>query len=150
MEEFLSISNQSKGKLPSVPLLSLKDEILGKKYFLSIAYVSPSVSRKLNKTWRGKDKATNILSFELSKNSGELIICPSVVKKEIKNFEKNFTEFLGFLVIHGMLHLKGMAHGAIMEEEESKYDQKYFSGYRHRNSLDKSRSGRIRKGRKKS
>lgn len=150
MEEFLSISNQSKGKLPSLPLLSLKDEILGKKYFLSIAYVSPSVSRKLNKTWRGKDKATNILSFELSKNSGELIICPSVVKKEIKNFEKNFTEFLGFLVIHGMLHLKGMAHGAIMEEEESKYDQKYFSGYRHRNSLDKSRSGRIRKGRKKS
>ena len=150
MEEFLSISNQSKGKLPSLPLLSLKDEILGKKYFLSIAYVSPSVSRKLNKTWRGKDKATNILSFELSKNSGELIICPSVVKKEIKNFEKNFTEFLGFLVIHGMLHLKGMAHGAIMEEEESKYDQKYFSGHRHRNSLDKSRSGRIRKGRKKS
>ena len=150
MEEFLSISNQSKGKLPSLPLLSLKDEILGKKYFLSIAYVSPSVSRKLNKTWRGKDKATNILSFELAKNSGELIICPSVVKKEIKNFEKNFTEFLGFLVIHGMLHLKGMAHGAIMEEEESKYDQKYFSGYRHRNSLDKSRSGRIRKGRKKS
>ena len=150
MEEFLSISNQSKGKLPSLPLLSLKDEILGKKYFLSIAYVSPSVSRKLNKTWRGKDKATNILSFELSKNSGELIICPSVVKKEMKNFEKNFTEFLGFLVIHGMLHLKGMAHGAIMEEEESKYDQKYFSGYRHRNSLDKSRSGRIRKGRKKS
>ena len=150
MEEFLSISNQSKGKLPSLPLLSLKDEILGKKYFLSIAYVSPSVSRKLNKTWRGKDKATNILSFVLSKNSGELIICPSVVKKEMKNFEKNFTEFLGLLVIHGMLHLKGMAHGAIMEEEESKYDQKYFSGYRHRNSLDKSRSGRIRKGRKKS
>ena len=150
MEEFLSISNQTKGKLPSLPLSPLKDDILGKKYFLSIAYVTPVVSRKLNKTWRGKDKPTNVLSFALSKNSGELILCPSLIKKETEKFKRNFTELLGFLVIHGMLHLKGMSHGAIMEKEESKHDQKYFSGHRHRNSLDKSRSGRIRKGRKKS
>lgn len=150
MEEFLSISKQTKGSLPRLPLASIKDDILGKKYFLSIAYVSPATSRKLNKTWRSKDKATNVLSFALSKNSGELILCPSLIKKETKKFERNFEQLLGFLVIHGMLHLKGMLHGAIMEKQERKYDQKYFSRHRHRNSLDQSGSGRILKRRKKS
>ncbi len=150
MEEFLSISNQTKGSLPRLPLASIKEDILGEKYFLSVAFVSPATSKKLNKTWRGKDKATNVLSFALSKNSGELVLCPSVIKKETKKFERNFKELLGFLVIHGMLHLKGMLHGSIMEEQERKHDQKYFSGHRHRNSLNQSGSGRILKRRKKS
>lgn len=148
MEEFLSILNQTKGHIPKLPFLLLKEDILGKKYILSIAFVSANTSRKLNKTWRAKDRATNVLSFPLSKTSGELILCPTVIKKETKKFERNFEELLGFLVIHGMLHLKGMLHGAIMDKQELKYDQKYFSRHRHRNSLDKSRSGRIRKGRK--
>ena len=54
-----------------------------------------------------KDKPTNILSFPLTKNTGEILLCPAVIKKEVKNFNKTFTELLGFLVIHGMLHLKG-------------------------------------------
>lgn len=150
MEEFLSISNQTKESLPRLPLALIKHDILGEKYFLSVAYVSPATSRKLNKTWRGKDKATNVLSFALSKNSGELVLCPSLIKKETKKFERNFKELLGFLVIHGMLHLKGMLHGSIMEEQERKHDQKYFSRDRHRNSLNQSGSGRILKRRKKS
>jgi probable rRNA maturation factor len=143
----LSINNSSKGKLPSLPFLALKDEILSKNYSLSVAYVTPAQSQKLNKKWRKKDKPTNVLSFALSKNSGELILCPAVVKKEAKNFDKNFKEFLGFLVIHGMLHLKGMQHSSRMERAEKKYDQKYFS--RNRRGLANHPSGgrRTNKGR---
>jgi probable rRNA maturation factor len=110
----------------------IKNEILGKDYELSIVYVNEKLSRKLNFEYRGKDNSTNILSFNVSPNTGELVICQKVLKKQAKDFDKTPTQFLGFLVIHGMLHLKGLEHGSIMERKEQKYDEKYFSSYRHR------------------
>ena len=132
----------------------LKNDILGKQYSLSIAYVSKKKIREINKKYRKKNKATNVLSFALGKNEGELVLCKDVIKNEVKdktkNFDKTFEEWLGFLVIHGMLHLKGMTHGSIMEKAEKRYDQKYF--YRNRRGVlyDQGRGGRIHQGRKKS
>jgi rRNA maturation RNase YbeY len=128
----------------------LKDEILGSKYELSVAVVSPAKSREFNMKFRGKDRPTNVLAFPLSKNSGEILLCKEVIKREAKNFDRTAEEFFNFLVIHGMLHLKGMRHGAIMDKAEKRYDTKYFN--RHRRGLydHKSRGGRIPKRRKKS
>ncbi len=121
MGENFSIINKTKGKLPSLPFVVIKDDVLGKKYDLSIAYVNEKTSKELNKKYRNKNKPTNILSFALSKNEGELILCPVVIKKQAPDFEKTFSEFIVFLVIHGMLHLKGMKHGIKMEKAEKKY-----------------------------
>ncbi len=99
----------------------IKNDILGKKYELSIAFVTKKKSRELNNKYRKIDKATNVLSFALHKNAGELVLCKDVIKKETKSFGKTPRQFLGFLVIHGMLHLKGLKHGKIMEKEEEKY-----------------------------
>ena len=128
----------------------IKNDILGKKYELSIALVSEKKSREINKKYRKKDKPTNILSFSLTKNSGEIILCPTVIKKEIKKFNRTFPEFMGFLVIHGMLHLKGFEHSSTMEKQEEKYDQKYFRGNRRRIDDDTSRGRRVHQRRKKS
>jgi probable rRNA maturation factor len=100
---------------------TIKNDILGKQYSLSIAYVSEKKSREINKKYRKVDNATNVLSFLLRKQSGELILCKAVIKKEAKNFNINWEDWLGFLVIHGMLHLKGMKHGRRMEKAEEKY-----------------------------
>jgi len=100
---------------------SLKKEILGKKYSLSIAYISAEKSRQINKKYRKKNKPTNVLSFSLRKGEGELLFSKAVIQKEAKNSGRTFKEWLGFLVIHGMLHLKGMDHGEKMEKEEEKY-----------------------------
>jgi len=107
-------------------ITKLKNEILGKDYELSLAFVDRRTSRRLNRTYRKIDKPTNVLSFPLSQKSGEILICRVVAKAEAQKFGKTLPEFLGFLVIHGMLHLKGMDHGARMEKAEKKYDQKYF------------------------
>src|SRR3989338_7829854 len=130
----------------------LKNDILGKEYSLSIAFVSAEKSRELNKKYRKRDNATNILSFALRKGEGELVLCKEVIKKEAreKKFGRNYTELLGFLVIHGMLHLKGYAHSSTMEGLEKEYDTKYFGGHRHGFLHDASRGGRIYQGRKKS
>lgn len=116
-----TVSITRKGPLPRVPFLALKDAILGKKYELSISFVSPAISHKWNKQYRGKDKPTNVLSFPLSKKSGELLLCESVMKKEAPDFEMPYRKFMIFLLIHGMLHLKGMDHGSTMERKERKF-----------------------------
>lgn len=121
----VSIINKTKGKLPGLPFVSIKDEILGKRYDLSIAFVGPTESRNLNKKFRNKDKPTNILSFALGKDSGELVICPSQIKKDMVNFNMNYKNFFGFLIIHGMLHLKGYDHGSIMESKEKKFSKQF-------------------------
>src|SRR3989338_11547262 len=128
---------------------TLKDDILGRKYTLSIAYVTHEKSREINKKYRKKDYATNVLSFSLRKNEGELVLSKAVIKREAKMLGKAYEKWLTFLVIHGMLHLKGMKHSSTMERAEKfyykKYDKKYFSGNRRRLLNDKSRGGRVSK-----
>ena len=103
----------------------IKNDILGKDYSLSLAFIDEVTSQRLNKTYRKKDKPTNILSFPLSKTEGEILICPVVVKRELKKFGRTYRQLLGFLVIHGMLHLKGFSHGSTMENEERKWMKKF-------------------------
>jgi len=150
MQDSFSLINKTKCKLPSLPFNVIKNDILGKTYSLSLAFVGPKQSQKFNKEYRKINKPTNILSFSFSKTEGEIIICPSLVKTQIKNFNRTFRELLGFLVIHGMLHLKGMQHSSRMEVLEKKYDQKYF--YRNRRGIlhNESSGGGISKRRKKS
>jgi len=150
MQDNFSVVNKTGGRLPSMSLSVIKDDILGKKYSLSLAFVDTKKSKEVNSIYRKKNKPTNVLAFPLSKNSGEIIICPEVVRKEAGNFDKTFREFLGFLVIHGMLHLKGMTHSSRMDRAEAKYDKKYFYRNRRGNQHDKNRGGRIHQGRKKS
>ena len=123
-KELLSIKGNV-GKLKGLPISLLKDDILGKDYELSVAFVGPRTSRKLNREYRGKDYATNVLSFPLDKKNGELVLCMEVITREHKKWNKNIFDFTGFLVIHGMLHLKGYSHGSTMEQEEAKFVKKF-------------------------
>jgi len=124
-ETAVSIAYTAKGKLPRLPFVRMKDAILGKKYELSIACVPSAISRKLNRTYRKKDKPTNILSFPLSKNGGELVLDVALIKHEAPAFGLSYRKFAGLLLIHGMLHLKGMQHGSTMESKERKFLKKF-------------------------
>ena len=121
----LEILNQTKGKLPRLPFATMKDKILDARYELSVSFVTRATSRSLNRQHRGKDHPTNILSFELSSKSGELVICPDIVKAGASEFDMDYKNFLGFLLIHGMLHLKGMAHGSTMERQETRFKKMF-------------------------
>ncbi len=99
--------------------------MLGKRYDLSVAFVPVREMRRQNRLYRGKDRATDILSFPLSKKSGEIIFCLSEVKKEAKQFKRTPENFLLFLLIHGLCHLKGYTHGSTMEYAEAKLRKKF-------------------------
>ena len=121
----LSIINTTNGKPPRLPFARLKDAILGAEYSLSVALVTPKQSHKLNLQHRGFDKPTNVLSFPYEKNSGELVLDLATSRADAPNFDMTPAKFLLFLVIHGMLHLKGMDHGSTMEKEERKFLKKF-------------------------
>lgn len=122
---YLDVKNTTKGKFVNLPFANFKNAILGKEYELSITFVTPSVMQRLNRIYRKKNKPTNVLSFSLSEKSGELLLCPSVIKGETKKFELSFRTLLAYLTIHGLLHLKGRAHGSTMEKAEKKFLKRF-------------------------
>jgi probable rRNA maturation factor len=125
MTESFSLKNTTKGKLPRLPFAAMKDSVLGKNYELSLVFISEKESQKLNKLHRGKDKPANILSFPLSKHAGEIFISPAYAKREAPLFSRTFSNYLGFLFIHGLVHLKGFDHGSRMEHEEAKIRKEF-------------------------
>ena len=125
MDKNFSIINKTKGALPRVPFVAIKNAVLGKNYSLSLVFIGQCKSKKLNFTYRQKNKPTNILSFTLDKKSGEIFITPAVLKKQTKTFDRNFDNLTAFLFIHGLLHLKGMEHGSTMEKAEVKFRKKF-------------------------
>jgi probable rRNA maturation factor len=89
---------------------------------LSIVLVGPLRIKELNKRYRKKNKATDVLSF-LYDNSGEIIICPSEVKKNVKRLNSSFKKEMARVLIHGVLHLLGYDHqkGKKMVKKEELY-----------------------------
>jgi len=84
---------------------------------LTIRLVDEAESRELNATYRGKDYATNVLSFpsdlppELNiPLLGDLVICAPVVAREAAEQGKSLAAHWAHMVIHGCLHLTGYDH----------------------------------------
>lgn len=88
---------------------------------LAIRIVGTKEARALNRHYRGKDYATNVLSFpaELPEGLpdgvklpllGDLVICAPVVAREAKEQKKSVTDHYAHLTVHGALHLLGWDH----------------------------------------
>ena len=120
-ESVFNFTNRTQSKLPRLPFLYIKEKILGKEYKLDLSFIPASKQKELNFKFRKINKSTNILSFPLSDKSGEITIDPAKAKKDAPLFEMPYSIFLKYLFIHGCLHLKGLEHSSIMEEEEKKY-----------------------------
>lgn len=118
---FCTIQNKTKGKLPRLPFVSIKKEILGEDYQLGLTLLTPKEQQKINFQTRGKNETTNILSFVLTKKTGEIIVDPIKIKKDAPLFNMSYTQFFKFLFIHGCLHLKGFEHSSKMDKLEQKY-----------------------------
>jgi probable rRNA maturation factor len=95
-----------------------------RKADLAIRVVDSKEARSLNRHYRGKDYATNVLSFpaELPEGVhipilGDLVICAPVVAREAKEQGKQLAAHYAHLTIHGVLHLLGMDHEDKREAE---------------------------------
>ncbi len=80
---------------------------------VTVRYVAAAESRRLNREYRGRDYATNVLSFayEASPVRGDLLICAPVVAREAREQGKPIEAHHAHMVVHGLLHLAGYDHG---------------------------------------
>ncbi len=123
-ENFL-ITNKTKRKLQSLPFSEMKEKILGKNYSLSLTFVGEDFIKSLNTKYRQKKVATDILSFPLSVDEGDIFICPKIAKIKSKEFKRTDKNFTAYLFIHGLVHLLGHDHGPKMEALETKFRKKF-------------------------
>ncbi|WP_407910070.1 rRNA maturation RNase YbeY [Lysobacter claricitrinus] len=102
---------------------------------IAIRIVAPDEGRELNRTYRGKDYATNVLSFPAERpeglpddvelpDLGDLVICADVVAREAAEQGKRPVDHYAHLTVHGVLHLLGWDHveddqAEAMESRES-------------------------------
>lgn len=117
----LTVCRKTKGKLPSLPFVRIKEAVLGKEFDASVVFVSPREAQEINKIYRHKEYIPNVLSFPLTENSGEVIMSLSTIRSEAKKFGYTYTECTLFMLIHGLLHIQGHDHGDEMERLEEKF-----------------------------
>ena len=103
---------------------------------VSITLVDDKQIHKLNKQYRGIDKPTNVLSFELGDDVllGDIFISLDTVKKEAIEAGISIPEHTAHMIVHGMLHLQGYDHlnnkdAEVMESKEIKILKKL--GYKN-------------------
>lgn len=83
---------------------------------VSVVFVKSSEIRRLNREFRQKDRPTDILSFDPSEpqSLGELVIAVDVIRRQAKEHDLSLNQELGYMLLHGVLHLLGYDHGTKM------------------------------------
>ncbi|ADL54638.1 rRNA maturation RNase YbeY [Gallionella capsiferriformans] len=88
---------------------------------LALRIVDEAEGRELNKAYRGRDYATNVLTFVYDEDdhlSGDVVICAPVVAREATEQDKDLLTHYAHLAIHAALHLQGYDHEVDAEAEE--------------------------------
>lgn len=87
---------------------------------VALRIVGEAEGRELNRDYRGKDYATNVLTFPLTDDPilmGDIVLCHVVVEKEALEQNKLLEAHYAHLVVHGMLHMQGYDHETDDEAE---------------------------------
>lgn len=101
----------------------------GRTVEVSVLLADDALQRRLNRDWRGQDRATNVLAFpaeapatapqpavaDLPQGLGDIVLAHGVVSREARRDGKTLADHLSHLVVHGYLHLVGFTHDAAAE-----------------------------------
>ncbi len=82
---------------------------------ISVRIVGAEEGQALNRQYRGKDYATNVLTFGYAREpvvSADLVLCAAVVELEAKEQGKSLEAHYAHLLVHGTLHAQGYDHEA--------------------------------------
>ncbi|NLT34207.1 MAG: rRNA maturation RNase YbeY [Acidobacteria bacterium] len=104
---------------------------------LSVVFVGARTMRGLNRRWRGKDCATDVLSFEYGDTAagpgflGDIVIAPEIAARQSSDSPAGMEREVRLLLVHGVLHLAGYDHetdgGEMMRMQRKLTRRKFFS-----------------------
>ncbi len=119
----IKIYNQSDFETKKISKLLKKIfRTINEKNNMSIVFVSLEKIQELNKTFRQIDKVTDVLSFPNDdfedKTLGDIFISLDKAKEQAESYGHSFEREVGFLAVHGYLHLTGYDHHTKEDEEK--------------------------------
>jgi len=118
----IEVNNLTRNKVDTGFLKGLAKKVLRgenkKELELSIALVGQARIKELNKKYRKKNRATDVLSFQYD-DSGEVVICLEEVKKNAKKYRSFFKKELARVLIHGIFHLLGYSHKEMEKKQNN-------------------------------
>ena len=99
---------------------------------ITVRFVDEEEGRMLNSTYRHRDYATNVLTFDYAREPvvmADIALCIPVLEREAREQNKTLREHLAHLLIHGVLHAHGYDHlneeeAEVMEARETEIMQK--------------------------
>lgn len=87
---------------------------LGSSGDITVRIVGAAEARALNRRYRGRDCATNVLAFPYASSRhavrGDIVLCAPVIAREALAQGKTLEEHFAHLTVHGLLHLRGHDH----------------------------------------
>ncbi|MBO3064112.1 MULTISPECIES: rRNA maturation RNase YbeY [Staphylococcus] len=124
------VQNEWLTQIDELLTFAKKQENIEEEAELSVTFVDKEEIQEINKMYRDKDKVTDVISFALEEDEpeitgldmprvlGDIIICTDVAKEQANNYGHSFERELGFLALHGFLHLLGYDHMNEQDEKE--------------------------------
>lgn len=119
----LSVSTQNYHKFPGLPAVRTMKRWMRyaceRPSTFTVRFVDEEEGRYLNNTYRHKDYATNVLTFNYTEEPevvADVVICVPVLRRQAEEQGKTFKEHLAHLLIHSVLHAHGYDH---LNEEEA-------------------------------
>jgi len=89
---------------------------------ITLRIVDAEEGQMLNRDYRGKDYATNVLTFAYGEEdgmlAGDIVLCAPVVEKEAHEQRKDLRAHYAHLTVHGVLHMQGYEHETDAEARE--------------------------------
>ena len=88
---------------------------------ITVRIVGEDEGRQLNRDYRHKDYATNVLTFDYSQEplvTADLVLCAPVVEREAREQNKSLEEHYAHLLVHGTLHAQGWDHETSEEDAQ--------------------------------
>jgi probable rRNA maturation factor len=133
IDEVDGVTEEQQNELEQLLLLAAKMENVADGAELSVTFVDNERIQEINREYRDKDKATDVISFAMEEMGegeleiiggdipavlGDIIISIPKTHEQAKEYGHSFMRELGFLTVHGFLHLLGYDHETAEQEKE--------------------------------
>jgi len=106
----LAVQRAARGAPAARALLRSARAAAGAGMHATLRVVGAAEGRRLNRAFRGRDYATNVLSFSYGRGRGDVVLCHPVIAREAREQGKTLQAHYAHMVVHGLLHLRGLDH----------------------------------------
>ncbi len=106
----LAVQRAARGAPSARALLRYARAAAAARQQATLRVVGAAEGRRLNRAFRSRDYATNVLSFSYGRGRGDIVLCHPVIAREARDQGKSLSAHYAHMVVHGLLHLRGLDH----------------------------------------